>query len=48
MGQSGRKGFITSMLYQTSVTVPNAGIFTVGLHGITEGNILQFGGAAFI
>lgn len=42
-----RKGFtLASMLYQALFTAPNEGIFTIGLHGITGGNILQSGGTA--
>lgn len=32
------------MLYQALFTARNAGIFTAGLHGTTEGNILRSGG----
>ncbi len=46
VGQRGRNESIAaSMLCQALFPAPNAGIFTAGLLGITEGNILQSGSA---
>ncbi len=46
-GQRGRnESIVASMLYQALFTARNAGIFTAGLLGIIEENILRSGGAA--
>lgn len=45
MGQKGRiKSTVANTLYQV-LTAPNVGIFTAGLPGIIEGNILRSDGA---